>query len=172
MSERIVNILNSIKTTGLPDYLKEFQQISEDTFDLQTTLSDFSHQTRLSFNGLDSAYLWIYLTHLFGYLDPLTTTEHLQHILSLNNESYNGSGAFIAVAHNTTNNIFQVTLRSHQIFLTKWRDEEIADAVATLLYNILVTVGISASNAVRAFDVSEETDESLVAKMRNRYGRS
>jgi hypothetical protein len=172
VSERIANVLNLITTTNLPDYLKGFQRVREDTFDLQTTLSDFDHRTSLGFSGLDSAYLWIYLTHVFGTLDPNTTIEHLQHILSLNNESYNGSGAFISVTHNPDNNGFHVSLRSHQIFLTKWSDEDIADALATLLFNMFMAVGISASSAIRDFEVSEESDERLTAKMRNRYGRT
>ncbi len=172
MSERMANVLNLMTTTSLPDYLKGFQQVREDTFTLQTTLSDFDHRTSLGFSGLDSAYLWIYLTHVFGTLDPNTTKEHLQHILSLNNESYNGSGAFIAVTHNPDNNVFYASLRSHQIFLTKWSDEDIADTLATLLFNMFMAVGISASSAIKDFEVSEESDESLIAKLSKRYGTS
>jgi len=96
------------------------------------------HRTWLKYepNNDDNA-VHIALTHLFGRLDfdkGIDPTQVLS-LLSMNVPSFRNSSAYLGIQ--SIDGTFFVSLNATLIFLTKWSDEDIADALSIHLSDLV-----------------------------------
>jgi hypothetical protein len=136
MRERMLSVLNIIKSRELLG-LKDFREEDDSSFEIKTPYAEYNHRTWLKYesNNDDSA-VRMELTHLFGYLDVEKGIDNfkLLRLLSMNVPSFQNSSAYIG-AKDMDGTVF-VALHATPIFLTKWSDEDIADALSIYLFDL------------------------------------
>lgn len=143
MKQKLINILNYMVREESSAGVKSFKDISDDTFELETQLSEFGHQTWLRYEPTgDMEMFRVEITHTFGYLDvrlePQRAAGQLLRMLAKNTGSFENTTAFIGVQ--SVNDKFYVTLNSFHHFVTAWSDKEIAKALTLHFFDL--TMGL------------------------------
>ncbi len=138
MRGRMFRILNHIKVKDLP-IISDFQEEDASSFKLKTQHAEYDHQTWLKYE-LSNDKIRMEITHLFGYLDFENGVDpnQLLQILSMNIPSFQNSSAYIGVRN--MDGTFFVSLNISPVFLSKWSDEDIAEALFTQLFDL--TMGL------------------------------
>ena len=140
MRERLLRILGLLKSTGAIG-LKDFREEDATSFEIKTAYAGDDHRTWLKYElNNDGSAVRMELTHLFGYLDfePGVGPRDLLELMSMNLPSFQNSSAYLGTRqHEGT--VF-VSLNSTIIYLTKWSDEDIADALSIHLFDL--TMGL------------------------------
>jgi hypothetical protein len=129
----ILNIIKSRELLGLKDFREEDTR----SFEIKTPYSEYNHRTWLKYElNNDGSAVRMELTHLFGYLDVEKGIDSfkLLRLLSMNAPSFQNSSAHIG-AKDMDGTIF-VALHAAPIFLTKWNNEDIADALSIYLFDL------------------------------------
>lgn len=145
MKQKIINILNLMVRDDGSVGLKSFEDLGDDTFRLETSLSEFGHQTLLRFEPTgDAAMFRVEITHLFGYLDirisPDQAAGQLLRMLLSNTGSFQTTTAFMGVQQGEGDGKFYATLNSFHHFVASWANEEIAEALRLHLFDL--TMGL------------------------------
>lgn len=143
MKHKIVNILNRMVQEGDSIGIKSFEEISANTFKLETQLSEYGHGTWLRFEPTgDMEMFRVEITHVFGYLDiqlaPSIAANQLLRMLAGNTGSYGNTTAFIGVQKLEGDDTLYVTLNSFHHFVTAWSDEEIAKALKLHFFDLMM----------------------------------
>jgi hypothetical protein len=137
----MLKILGEIKVKS-PSILTDFLEEDASSFELKTEYSKYDHRTWLKYEPTsDGEIVRMELTHLFGSLDfgrSAPDPGHLLRLLSMNIPSFQGSGAYLGVRR--SNDTFFVSLNSNPIFLTRWSDEDIAEALTTHLFDLTMAL--------------------------------
>jgi hypothetical protein len=138
LRERMFRILNLIKAKDL-HIISDFQEEDASSFKLKTQYAEYDHQTWLKYE-LHNDRVRMEITHLFGYLnfEYGVDANQLLQILSMNIPSFQTSSAYIGVRN--MDGTFFVSLNTSPIFLSKWSDEDIAEALFTQLFDL--TMGL------------------------------
>jgi hypothetical protein len=137
MRGRIFTILNILKEQDLVG-LKDFREEDATSFEIKTPYAEQGHRTCLKYEpNNDCTAVRIELTHFFGRLDfgdGIDATQLLK-LLSMNVPSFQNSSAYLGAS--SVDDTFLVSLNSSLIFLTKWSDEDIADALSIRLFDLV-----------------------------------
>jgi hypothetical protein len=144
MKQRVESILRYMTELPSSTSLKGFAENQDGSFALQTELSSFGHQTQLKYEATGDNHMFrIEIVHTFGYLDkdvaPNTAANQLLRMLAHNTGSFSTTTAFMGVV--SLNNRLEATLNSFHHFLSKWSDEEIAEALSLHLFDL--TMGLT-----------------------------
>lgn len=132
MRERMNNIMSIVKAMQPLDFI-DFSEASEDRFIIKTACPECLTFVRWE----ATAFLTIEITHILGYLDVdkgISPIDFIR-ILQMNFESNQG-GTYYGVYHNQDKDILNVSQSASQIFLPKWNDEDIADAITAIFSRI------------------------------------
>lgn len=152
MRERMFRILNLIKSKELL-VLEDFREEDASSFEIKTPYTEYDHRTWLKYElNNDGSAVRLELTHLFGYLDlgkGVYINQILQ-ILSMNIPSFQNTSAYIGVRN--MNGTYFVNLNATLIFLTKWTDEDIADALKIHLFDIITGLMVASPPPIKHFD--------------------
>lgn len=145
MKQKIINVLSRMVREDGSIGVKSYREISDDTFQLETQLSEFGHQTWLRFEPTGDMELFrVELTHVFGYLDiqlaPNIAANQLLRMLAKNTGSFETTTAFVGVQQGRDNNKLYVTLNSFHHFVSAWSDEDIAKALSLHFFDL--TMGL------------------------------
>lgn len=140
MRQKALNILDiMIQEEGAASFTG-YKQVDDDTYELQTFLTkECNHQTLLKFEPTgDMENFRVELTHIWGYLDlnldGNAVANQLLHLLVDNTGSYRGSSAFLGLKHN--DETFYLTLNGYHHFVMNWNDEDIAQALSLVLFDL------------------------------------
>lgn len=150
--ERMFGILNFIKSKGLLG-LKDFLEDDANSFEIKTPYAEYGHRTWLTYErNNDGSAVRIELAHIFGSLDfdKGVNPNHLLRLLSTNIPSFQNSSAYIGVKDMDGTHF--VSLNSTLIFLTKWSDEDIADALSILLFDLVTGLALEPPPPIKQFD--------------------
>lgn len=146
MKEKIKSILGHLtKQDGVG--IKSYKENPDGSFELETDLSEFGHQTQLKYEATgDSELFRVEIAHIFGVFDvripPEQAAGQLVRMLAHNTGSFSNTTAFIGVKPVEDN--FYATLNSFHHFMTKWEDAEIARALSLHLFDL--TMGLTTSD--------------------------
>lgn len=139
MKEKLKNILDHMVQQGTIGGVKNYKEDPDGSFELETPLSEYNHQTLLKYEATSNGELFrVEITHVFAYLDveiaPDAAAGQLLRMLSHNSGSFNGTTAFIGVASHEGS--FLATLNSVHHFLTSWSDADIAKALSLHFFDL------------------------------------
>jgi hypothetical protein len=137
LQARIFRILTLLKEQNLAG-LKDFREEDATLFEITTPYAEHGHRTWLKYEpNNDGSAVRMELTHLFGRMDFDKGVEPAQllGLLSMNVPSFRNSSAYIGA--NSIDGSFFVSLNATLIFLTKWSDEDIADALSIHLFDLV-----------------------------------
>ena len=161
--ERMLDILGIMKGEGALS-IKSFQVEDDGSFEIKTFYSDYHHRTWLKFETTeDGEIVRMELTHLFGILDirpgltaeqVLGITNQLIDLLKENIPHYRGSSAYLGVRFREEN--YYVFLNAAPIFLTKWSDEDIAEALKIQFLDLVTSLMFVPPSPIIQFVVDEE----------------
>ena len=136
--QRILNLIKSSDSIGL----KDFREEDDSSFEIKTQYAEYDHRTWLKYElNNDGSAVRMELTHLFGYLDfeKGTDLNQILQLLSMNIPSFQNSSAYLGTREHEDGTIF-VSLNATLIYLTRWSDEDIAEALSTNLFDL--TMGL------------------------------
>jgi len=137
LQARIFGILTRLKEQNLAG-LKDFREEDATLFEIKTPYAESGHRTWLKYeSNNDGSAIRMELTHVFGRLnfDQGIEATPLLRLLSMNVPSFRNSSAYIG-AKSIDGTSF-VSLNATLIFLTKWSDEDIADALSIHLFDLV-----------------------------------
>jgi hypothetical protein len=146
MKDKIKNILDHLKMQeGVG--IKSYKENPDGSFDLETDLSEFGHQTNLKYEATgDNELIRIQITHVFGVFEvripPADAAGQLLRMLTHNTDSFTSTTAFIGAK--PVGDKFYATLNSFHHFMTKWDDADIARALSVHLFDL--TMGLTLSD--------------------------
>ena len=143
MKQKIINILNSMVREEGAMGIKSFKESGNDSFELETQLSEYGHRTWLKYEPTgDMEMFRVEITHFFGQLDvqinPQIAAGQLLRMLAKNTGSFETTTAFIGVQ--SIEDTFYATLNSFHHFVSSWRDEDIAKALNLHFFDL--TMGL------------------------------
>lgn len=151
MRDRMFNILNLIKAKG--SCIEDFQEDSRDgSFELKTPFSKYDHRTWLKYELTDDGEkVRMELTHLFGYLDFSGGADpsDLLHLFSMNIPSFQGTSAYLGVK--LMNDNFFASLNAAPIFSAKSSDADIAGALWTQLFDLIMGLVVEPPPPIKQF---------------------
>lgn len=160
--KRMINILNIMKKNG--SSVKDFQVEDKSSFEIKTHYSEYDHRTWLKYElTKDSEIVRMQLTHLLGNLDieaglhPEQVLEIINQLIDLFKENipqFRGSSAFLGVKYR--DGVYFVFLNAAPIFLTKWKDDEIAEALNVQLLDLETSLMFVPPSPIKQFGVNEE----------------
>lgn len=137
LQARIFRILTLLKEQNLGG-LKDFCEEDATLFEIKTPYAEHGHRTWLKYEpNNDGSAVRMELTHLFGRLDfdkGIDPTQLLR-LLSTNVPSFRNSSAYLGTQ--SVDGTFFVSLNATLIFLAKWSDEDIADALSIHLFDLV-----------------------------------
>lgn len=143
MQERIKNILNQVIGRGHP-FLKGIQKVDNQTFELKTAWSEHNHHTWLEYELLsDNQMATIKIAHIFGHLelkpnmtpeDMFELSKQLLNLMWMNVNSFQTSSAYLGIRYLEPR--YYVSLHDTLIFLSKWQDEDIAEALYGFFFQL------------------------------------
>ncbi|HEV2707773.1 MAG TPA: hypothetical protein VGV59_17775 [Pyrinomonadaceae bacterium] len=149
MNGKIRNILEQLmKKQGAISILR-YRDAGDSTFELTTNLSDISHRTWLKyeFTG-DMEMFRVEIRHRFGEInknvDTLTAARQLFTMLHKNIGSYGTSTAYIGIELEGDKSY--AALNSFHHFLTKWSDEDIAQALHLHFFDLATSMLMDDAN--------------------------
>lgn len=161
-NERMINILGIMKKSG--SSVKDFQVEDESSFEIKTHYSDYDHRTWLKYELTeDGEIVRMQLTHLLGNLDikaglnpqqVLETTNQLIDLFKENIPQYRGSSAYLGVRFRE--GVYFVFLNAAPIFLTKWKDNEIAEVLNVQLFDLETSLMFVPPPPIKQFGVDGE----------------
>jgi len=137
LQARIFRILTLLKEQNLVG-LKDFREEDATLFEITTPYAEHGHRTWLKYGpNNDGSAVRMELTHLFGRMDfdKGIDPSQLLCLLSMNVPSFRNSSAYLGT-QNVDGTVF-VSLNAILIFLTKWSDEDIADALSIHLSDLV-----------------------------------
>lgn len=152
MRDRMFRMLNLLKSKQLAG-LKDFREEDATSFEIKTSYAEYDHRTWLTYElNNDGSAVRMELTHIFGRLDfdNGVNPKDLLRLLSMNISSFQNSSAYIGAKD--MDGTFFVSLNSSLIFLTKWSDEDIADALSIRLFDLVTGLIIEPPPPIRQFD--------------------
>ncbi len=132
MSEKIRNILDQLMKKGGAISILSYRDAGNRTYELTTNLSDLRHRTYLKYEFTDDMEMFrVEIKHRFGGIninvDELTAARQLFTMLHKNIGSYGTSTAYIGIEKEGER--LYAALNSFHHFITKWSDEDIAQAL-------------------------------------------
>ena len=143
MQERIKNILNQVISRGHP-FLKGIQREDNQSFELKTVWSEHDHRTWLEYELLnDNQMVTIKIAHLFGHLElnqnmnaeyMFELNKQLLSLMRMNVNSFQTSSAYLGIRYMEPH--FFASLHDTLIFLSKWQDEDIAEALYGFFFQL------------------------------------
>lgn len=137
LQARIFRVLTLLKDRDLTG-LKDFREEDATSFEIKTPYAEHGHRTWLRYEpNNDGSAVRMELTHLFGRLDldkGIDPTQLLR-LLSMNVPSFRNSSAYLGTQ--SVDGTFFVSLNATLIFLAKWSDEDIADALSIHLFDLV-----------------------------------
>lgn len=160
--ERMSNILNIMKNTG--SSVKDFQIEDDSSFEVKTHYSEYDHRTWLKYELTDDGEIVrMQLNHLLGNLD-INEGLNPQQVLGIFNQlidlfkenipQFRGSSAFLGVKFR--DGIYFVFLNAAPIFLTKWKDDEIAKALNIQFLDLQTSLMFVPPSPIKQFGIDEE----------------
>lgn len=150
--ERVFRMLNIIKSKELLG-LKDFREEDANSFEIKTSYAEYGHRTWLTYEpNNDGSAVRMELAHILGIMDfdKGVNPNHLLRLLSMNIPSFQNSSAYIGVKD--MDGTYFVSLNSTLIFLTKWSDEDIADALSILLFDLVTGLAFEPPPPIKQFD--------------------
>lgn len=151
MRERIFKMLNLLKSKQLAG-LKDFREEDTASFEIKTSYAEYGHRTWLTYElNNDGSAVRMELTHILGKLDfnDGVKTDDLLRLLSMNIPSFQNSSFYIGTQD--MGGTFLVSLNSSLIFLTKWSDEDIADAFSVRLFDLVMGLAMAPPPPIQQF---------------------
>lgn len=139
MRQRVLAILNRLKekgAEGISGSIMDFEAKLDRTFELQTNRA--RHKTFFTYEttGADEI-LRIELTHYFGHLDLSKADNPAQFLFGMleqNVPSFRSSGACLGLKANSPFPL--VCLSATHQFLNTLRDEDIVEALSTMIFDL------------------------------------
>lgn len=143
MEEKIRRILDHLVQMENRWGVKSYKQGPDGSFELETQLSEYNHQTLLKYEATnDNEMFRIEIMHVFGYLDvhlpPQAAAGQLLRMLAHNTGSFGSTTAYIGVT--SDEDTFYATLNSFHHFVTSWSDADIAKALSLHFFDL--TMGL------------------------------
>lgn len=145
MKEKMKSILAHMVRKESSFGIKSYKDVGDDTFQLETPFSEYGpYLTFLRYEPNNSMDMFrVEVRHIFASInvrvDPTTAASQLLTMLGSNVGSWQNSTGYLGVQ--SGNGEYYAVLNSFQHFVMKWNDEDIADALHLLFFDI--TTGLT-----------------------------
>lgn len=134
MEKRVENILNILRKKGkIINYKFESKEEDEYKYKIECNTSKLGHKMWFNFT-FASGVMRLYLTNYIGYLNDKVNLKDLAGLLISNFNSFKASSAFLSL--NELNDNYLFSLQAIHQYLTKWNDEDIAEAISVVLLDL------------------------------------
>ncbi len=145
MKEKMENILDHMVRKESGFGIKSYKYVGDDIFELETQYSEYGpYRTFLKYEPNNSMDMFrVEVRHIFASInvrvDPTTAASQLLTMLGMNVGSWQDSTGYLGVQ--SGNGEYYAVLNSFQHFMMKWNDEDIAEALHLLFFDI--TTGLT-----------------------------
>jgi hypothetical protein len=158
MRQKIKTILDHMVRKESPMGISSYKDAGEDTFELETAYTPYGHRTWLRYepnNSMDM--LRVEVRHVFGYIDvrvdPTTAASQLLTMLGRNAGSFQTTTAYLGIE--LVDGKYYALLNSFQHFVAKWSDEDIAEALSLLFFDMMAGLMVGDSSLTMLKELSE-----------------
>ena len=158
MRARMHGILGILKASQ--PCVEDFHEEDGCRFEISTPFSKYDQRTWLKYEPTsDGEIVRMQLTHLLGTLDIkegldfdqlAKTTNQLLDLLKHNVPQFRGSSAYLGLEFRA--GFHFVFLNAAPIFLTKWSDADIAEALGMQLFDLVMSLALVPPLPIRQFD--------------------
>jgi hypothetical protein len=140
MREKMKSILDHMVRKGSSMGIKSYKDAGQDTFELETPYTEHGHRTWLRYEPNNSMDMFrVEVRHIFASVDvrvdPTTAASQLLTMLGGNVGSFLTSTAYLGVE--LRNGKYYAILNSFQHFVMNWSNEDIAEALSLLFFDLM-----------------------------------
>lgn len=160
MKEKMKNILDHMVSKESSFGIKSYKDVGNDIFELETPYTEYGqYRTFLKYEPNNSMDMFrVEVRHIFASInvrvDPTTAASQLLTMLGRNVGSWQDSTAYLGIQ--SGDGEYYAVLNSFQHFVMKWNDEDIAEALHLLFFDMTMGLTMKDSSLTMMKEFSEE----------------
>src|ERR1051325_4954189 len=140
--------------------IKSYKYAGDDVFELETPYSEYGpYRTFLRYEPNNSMDMFrVEVRHIFASInvrvDPTTAASQLLTMLGMNVGSWQDTSGYLGIQ--SGNGEHYAVLNSYQHFVMKWNDEDIAEALLLLFFDMTTGLAVKDFSLTMLKEFSEE----------------